>query len=62
MLFWERFPNWLVNELASLGVAAKVICMEDFGWTNQASYNGVTYLIGAIQLRIISALITKLGM
>jgi hypothetical protein len=43
--FGEDFSKWLVDELSKTGVKAKVICMEDFGWANEAIYNGVTYLI-----------------
>jgi len=43
--FGEDFSKWLVNELTTVGVDAKVICMEDFGWANQAIYKGGTYLM-----------------
>ncbi|MES3025248.1 MAG: hypothetical protein V4857_27040 [Pseudomonadota bacterium] len=43
--FGEDFSSWLVAALTEAGVDADVICMEDFGWANQASYKGVSYLI-----------------
>jgi hypothetical protein len=43
--FGEDFSNWLVSALAAAGVEADVICMEDFGWANQAVYQGTTYLM-----------------
>lgn len=32
-------------ELCQQGIDAKVICMEDFGWANEASYKGHIYLL-----------------
>lgn len=43
--FGEDFSNWLVAALTEVGVDADVICMEDFGWANQASYDGISYLM-----------------
>ncbi|MCC4610741.1 hypothetical protein LL963_01285 [Xanthomonas campestris pv. esculenti] len=43
--FGEDFSKWLVTALSEAGVNADVICMEDFGWANQASYQGVSYLM-----------------
>ena len=43
--FAEDFSKWLVSALSEAGVDGDVICMEDFGWANQASYQGVSYLI-----------------
>lgn len=43
--FGEDFSQWLVKELNADGVTANIICMEDFGWANQAIYNGATYLV-----------------
>ena len=43
--FGEDFSEWLVSALSAVGVSADVICMEDFGWANQAEYQGVSYLM-----------------
>lgn len=43
--FGEDFSIWLVSELSASGVAASVICMEDFGWSNLAEHQGVSYLM-----------------
>ena len=43
--FGEGFSKWLVSELSAAGVDADVICMEDFGWANQAEYEGTSYLM-----------------
>jgi len=43
--FGEDFSNWLVSALTDAGVAADVICMEDFGWANQADHLGTSYLM-----------------
>jgi hypothetical protein len=43
--FGEDFSNWLVSALSDAGVDADVICMEDFGWSNQAAYQGASYLM-----------------
>ncbi|QNP40623.1 hypothetical protein [Lysobacter solisilvae (ex Woo and Kim 2020)] len=43
--FGEDFSRWLVAALPAAGVQADVICMEDFGWANQAEYQGITYLM-----------------
>ena len=43
--FGEDFSRWLISELSAVGVGAEVICMEDFGWANQAEYLGATYLM-----------------
>ncbi|WP_369935919.1 hypothetical protein [Xanthomonas tesorieronis] len=43
--FGEDFSKWLVSALSESGVDADVICMEDFGWANQAEYQGVSYLM-----------------
>lgn len=43
--FGEDFSKWLVDALEGVGVEADVICMEDFGWANQAQFGGVTYLM-----------------
>lgn len=34
--YGEDFSRWLVSALSEAGVPADVICMEDFGWANQA--------------------------
>jgi hypothetical protein len=43
--FGEDFSKWLVSALSEAGVDAGIICMEDFGWANQAEYQGVSYLL-----------------
>ncbi|PZQ26081.1 MAG: hypothetical protein DI562_15480 [Stenotrophomonas acidaminiphila] len=43
--YGEDFSRWLVSALSEAGVPADVICMEDFGWANQAEYQGVSYLV-----------------
>ncbi len=43
--FGEDFSKWLVAALEAQGVAADLICMEDFGWANSAEYQGVSYLM-----------------
>ena len=43
--FGEDLSRWLVTALCQRGIEAAVICMEDFGWANEASYNGHTYLL-----------------
>ena len=43
--FGEDFSKWLVSPLLESGVDADVICMEDFGWANQAEYRGASYLM-----------------
>jgi hypothetical protein len=43
--FGEDFSNWIVSALTEAGVDAGVICMEDFGWANQAEYQGASYLM-----------------
>jgi hypothetical protein len=43
--FGEDFSKWLVAALQAQGVAADLICMEDFGWANTAEYQGASYLM-----------------
>lgn len=43
--FGEDFSRWLVEALSATGVDADVICMEDFGWANQAECQGASYLM-----------------
>ena len=43
--FGEDFSKWLVTALSNNGVEADVVCMEDFGWANQATYEGNSYLV-----------------
>jgi hypothetical protein len=43
--FGEDFSKWLVEALTAAGVTADVICMEDFGWANQAEYQRTSYLM-----------------
>jgi hypothetical protein len=43
--FGEDFSAWLVQELSASGVTADVLCMEDFGWANQAEHEGTVYLM-----------------
>lgn len=43
--FGEDLSRWLIAALKSAGIEAKVLCMEDFGWANEASYQGVSYLL-----------------
>lgn len=43
--FGEDFSRWLVSALAATGARAKVICMEDFGWANEAELGGIAYLL-----------------
>jgi hypothetical protein len=43
--FGEDFSSWLVSALSEVGVDANIICMEDFGWANQAYYHGTSYLM-----------------
>ncbi len=43
--FGEDFSKWLVLALSGAGADAEVICMEDFGWANQAECLGVSYLM-----------------
>lgn len=43
--FGEDFSRWIASALAEAGVDAGVICMEDFGWANQAEHQGVSYLM-----------------
>ncbi len=43
--YGEDFSKWLVAALSNIGVEADLVCMEDFGWANQASYRGVDYLM-----------------
>jgi len=43
--FGEDFSRWLVGALRSNGVDADVLGMEDFGWSNQATLDGTTYLV-----------------
>lgn len=43
--FGEDLSRWLVAQLPSAGIAADVICMEDFGWANQAEFGGALYLV-----------------
>ncbi|MCL2635150.1 MAG: hypothetical protein FWD50_00770 [Betaproteobacteria bacterium] len=43
--FGEDFSKWLTEALTAAGVHADVICMEDFGWANQAEHQGASYLM-----------------
>ena len=43
--FGEDFSRWLVAALQQEGIQADLICMEDFGWANSASWNGTSYLV-----------------
>lgn len=43
--FGEDFSHWLVDALNRQGLTASVICMEDFGWVNQARHGERDYLI-----------------
>lgn len=43
--FGEDFSEWLVETLPMAGIEADIICMEDFGWANLATYQGISYLI-----------------
>jgi hypothetical protein len=43
--FGEDFSKWLVSALESQGVGADLLCMEDCGWANLATFEGVSYLI-----------------
>ncbi|MFB9244595.1 hypothetical protein IV454_12710 [Massilia antarctica] len=43
--FGEDFSHWLVSALLAMGIEAEVICMEDFGWANRATFGGSSYLI-----------------
>lgn len=43
--FGQDFSNWLVSKLRDAGIAADVLCMEDFGWANTANFSGLSYLI-----------------
>lgn len=43
--FGEDFSRWLVAALGETGVEAEVVCMEDFGWANQARCQGISYLL-----------------
>jgi hypothetical protein len=43
--FGEDFSRWLVGALRKNGVDASVLGMEDFGWSNQATLDGATYLV-----------------
>ncbi|MCL1634149.1 hypothetical protein M2650_05820 [Luteimonas sp. SX5] len=43
--YGEDFSRWLVEALAEAGVEADLVCMEDFGWANQAAFQGVDYLM-----------------
>lgn len=43
--FGEDFSKWLVSALSEAGVPAGVICMEDFGWANQAEHQGISCLM-----------------
>lgn len=43
--FGEDFSRWLVADLAARGASAEVICMEDFGWANEATFGGIAYLV-----------------
>lgn len=43
--FGEDFSDWLVSALLNEGVDADVLCMEDFGWANVASFEGTSYLM-----------------
>lgn len=43
--YGEDFSRWLVSALSKVGVDADLVCMEDFGWANQAQYQGVSYLV-----------------
>jgi hypothetical protein len=43
--FGEDFSHWLVGALRTSGVDASVLGMEDFGWSNQATLDGTTYLV-----------------
>lgn len=43
--FGEDFSAWLVTALSDTGVKADVICMEDYGWANQAELDGSSYLM-----------------
>ena len=44
--FGQDFSNWLVSRLRSAGITADVLCMEDFGWTHTAQYQGSSYFVG----------------
>jgi hypothetical protein len=43
--FGEDFSIWLVQELTASGIAADVIGMEDYGWTNEVEHEGTSYLM-----------------
>lgn len=43
--FGEDFSDWLVSALLKEGVQADVLCMEDFGWANVATFEGASYLV-----------------
>lgn len=43
--FGEDFSSWLVDELEAHEIAADLICMEDFGWANQAVHEDASYLV-----------------
>lgn len=43
--FGEDLSNWLATALPSVGVEADLICMEDFGWANLATYQAASYLM-----------------
>ena len=43
--FGEDFSQWLVGALRASGAEARVLGMEDFGWSNQATLDGTTYLV-----------------
>ena len=43
--FGEDFSKWLVSALSEAGIPADMICMEDFGWANQAAHGGISYLV-----------------
>ena len=43
--FGQDFSEWLVAQLSAAGVKAAVICMEDFGWANEATLGKQHYLV-----------------
>nr|WP_199043167.1 hypothetical protein [Dyella sp. ASV24] len=46
--FGEDFSIWLVQELTASGIAADVIGMEDYGWSNQVEHEGSSYLMNVV--------------
>ena len=43
--FGEDFSRWLVAAMLEVGIEAHVLGMEDFGWANQATCEGASYLV-----------------